>query len=331
MSKKYNKINNLKRDLGGFVLPCCRKFNRRNKRLAGILCAVVAVAVMVATVPMFTSYADRINITDGGDPFTQNNVTYTLSGGKLTITGTGEIESIAFISNGNITSVTIENGITGIGERAFYNCWKMESVTIPGSVTSISSQAFQTCIKLTSVTIENGVTSIGASAFSGCDNLTSVTVPSSVTSIGNYAFGGCTGLQTLTFKGTTLTNSAAFPYLSSNQTVRIPNGFTIASEEVTEDNKSNYFGQANVEFYDPTPTTTTTTEAAIVSTTTESIVPTTTTAPLETPDNEVEPRNGSNLVTIVLVSLVVAGLGIVTVILVATGKMKGILTVIKQK
>ena len=70
----------------------------------------------------------------------------------------------------------------------------MTSVTIPNSVTSIGQSAFEYCSGLTSVTIGNSVTSIGDEAFYGCSGLTSVTIPNSVTSIGEYAFSGCSKL-----------------------------------------------------------------------------------------------------------------------------------------
>lgn len=50
----------------------------------------------------------------------------------------------------------------------------MTSVTIPDSVTSIGDDAFSNCTGLTSVTIGNSVTSIGDYAFAWCD-LTSIT------------------------------------------------------------------------------------------------------------------------------------------------------------
>ena len=72
-------------------------------------------------------------------------------------------------------------------------CYSLTSVTISNSVTSIGDSAFYECTSLTSVTIPNSVTSIGASAFSRCTSLTSVTIPSSVTGIGDNAFHGCSG------------------------------------------------------------------------------------------------------------------------------------------
>ena len=90
-----------------------------------------------------------------------------------------------------MTSVTIPNSVTSIGEYAFLGCSGLTSVTIPNSVTSIGGGTFGGCRGLTSVTIPNSVTSIGDRAFYGCSGLTSVTIPNSVTSIGNKAFLDC--------------------------------------------------------------------------------------------------------------------------------------------
>ena len=64
-----------------------------------------------------------------------------------------------------LTSVTIPDSVTSIGDEAFYNCTRLTSVTIPDSVTSIGNYAFYCCTGLTSVTIPNSVTSIGDNAF----------------------------------------------------------------------------------------------------------------------------------------------------------------------
>ena len=68
----------------------------------------------------------------------------------------------------------IPNGVTSIGEYAFYACSGLTSVTIPYSVTSIGDCAFQSCSGLTSVTIGNGVESIGKYAFAFCPELLDV-------------------------------------------------------------------------------------------------------------------------------------------------------------
>ena len=61
---------------------------------------------------------------------------------------------------------------------------------IPNGVTSIGENAFWYCTGLTSITIPSGVKSIGYAAFTGCTDLKTVVIPDSVTQIGGYAFEG---------------------------------------------------------------------------------------------------------------------------------------------
>lgn len=75
-----------------------------------------------------------------------------------------------------LTSVTILEGVTSIGERAFEDCTNLTSVTIPNSVMSIEESAFEGCTSLTSITIPESVTSIGEEAFDDCSILTSINV-----------------------------------------------------------------------------------------------------------------------------------------------------------
>ena len=103
----------------------------------------------------------------------------------------------AFKGCTSLTSVTIPNSVTSIGEYAFFYCSSLTSITIPNSVTSIGNYAFYNCSSLTSVTIPNSVTSIGNAAFYNCSSLTSVTIPNSVTSIGGSAFFYCSSLTSV--------------------------------------------------------------------------------------------------------------------------------------
>ena len=102
----------------------------------------------------------------------------------------------------NVTNVTFGDSVKHIPASLCCGL-RISSVTIPNSVTSIGNDAFRKCSSLTSVTIGNSVTSIGNNAFSHCSSLTSVTIPNSVTSIGNYAFSTCTSLTSVTIEATT--------------------------------------------------------------------------------------------------------------------------------
>ena len=66
------------------------------------------------------------------------------------------------------------------------------NVVIPNGVTCIGDRAFYECRNLTGVKIADGLTSIGAEAFCGCSGLESIVFPSSVTDIGSCAFQRCT-------------------------------------------------------------------------------------------------------------------------------------------
>ncbi|MBO7224750.1 MAG: leucine-rich repeat domain-containing protein, partial [Bacteroidales bacterium] len=99
-----------------------------------------------------------------------------------------------------LTSITIPNSVTSIGEQAFRNCYDLTSITIGNSVTSIGNSAFYYCSSLTSIDIPNSVTSIGNLAFGNCSSLTSITIPNSVTSIGEWAFYNCSSLTYMTIE-----------------------------------------------------------------------------------------------------------------------------------
>ena len=145
------------------------------------------------------------------------NLQWSLNNGVLKISGTGAMEDYSSYNTVpwyqyrlDFSNVTIDDGVTSIGNYAFYDCDNLISVRIPDGVTSIGKYAFGDCYTLTSVTFPDGLTSIGdyafyysclsdvsfpdslktigESAFSDCYCLTSVTIPAGVTSIGKYAF-----------------------------------------------------------------------------------------------------------------------------------------------
>ncbi len=160
------------------------------------------------------------------DAVTHNGTTYNVTELRP-ILGSSSYYYGSFESCSGLTSVTIPNSVTSIGEYAFYNCSGLTSVTIPNSVTSIGESAFRGCSGLTSVTIPNSVTTIGERAFYNCSGLTSVTIGNSVTSIGNSAFSGCSGLTSVTIPNSvTSIGSSAFSDCSGLTSVTIPNSVT---------------------------------------------------------------------------------------------------------
>ena len=150
--------------------------------------------------------------------------------------GITDIGQYAFYGCSSLTSVTIGNSVTSIGNEAFYNCTNLTSVTIPNSVTSIEQEAFRYCSSLTSVTIPNSVTSIGEAAFSACTGLTSVNIPSSVNNIGEAAFMRCTSLTSITIPNSvTSIGSYTFCNCSGLTSITIPNSVTSIEQQAFSD------------------------------------------------------------------------------------------------
>jgi hypothetical protein len=94
----------------------------------------------------------------------------------------------------------IPNGLAVVGNGAF-SLSGLTSITIPNSVTNIGDDAFYSCSGLTSLTIPGGVTSLGVSVFSECSALTAVTIPEGVTNIEVFAFAACGKLSSIYFEG----------------------------------------------------------------------------------------------------------------------------------
>ncbi len=86
-------------------------------------------------------------------------------------------------------------------QATFYGCSGLTSVTIPNGVTSIGDYAFCECSSLTSITIPNSVATIGKEAFRGCSSIKNVSIASSVKVLERSAFYNCSNIETITCYG----------------------------------------------------------------------------------------------------------------------------------
>jgi len=100
-----------------------------------------------------------------------------------------------YVNGSPVTNLTIPDGITVIGEYAFYNCTGLESVTIPDSITGIGKMAFYGCTGLKSLNLSGNSAVIGESVFHNCTALTDVTISGNIKSIGSYSFYYCNKLK----------------------------------------------------------------------------------------------------------------------------------------
>lgn len=126
------------------------------------------------------------------------------------------IGDYAFEECSGLTDVNVGSGVTSIGDGVFGYCTDLTSIVIPDSVTSIGCHAFSHCSSLTSITIPDSVTTIGEGAFSDCTGLTEVHIGSGVTTIGEWAFYKCSGLTSITIPDSvTSIGGSAFQYCSN--------------------------------------------------------------------------------------------------------------------
>ena len=133
-----------------------------------------------------------------------------------------EIGDYAFANCDSITSVTIPDSVTVMGVGAFQGCDNLQVVIMGTGVTYVSSHEFEGCTALTSVTIGSNVTLIDDSAFENCTSLSSITIPNSVTTIGENAFKGCTSLNDITIpSGVTTIDSGAFSGCTSMTSITV--------------------------------------------------------------------------------------------------------------
>ena len=116
---------------------------------------------------------------------------------QLTIQS-GDVKDLNFYRLSNLTTVTLGDGVTSIGDSAFKDCSSLETVNFGENpqLASIENYAFSACSSLKTVTFGDNsqLASIGNYAFYYCSSLTSITIPESVTSIGSYAFRSCSKL-----------------------------------------------------------------------------------------------------------------------------------------
>lgn len=148
---------------------------------------------------------------------------WSLQDGTLVITAQGAMQDYSaaaqtpwFKDRADIRKIVVQQGVTTIGDYAFYGCENVTSVTLPDTVTQI-----------------------GKLAFYGCKELRTLTVPDSVLTVEDYAFAEA-GLQTIVFRGSAPVLGAGI-FAGLNAEVRYPAEAAGWTEEV----RQSYTGSVN--------------------------------------------------------------------------------------
>ena len=145
-------------------------------------------------------FALPVSAAEGGS--CGENVHWSFENGKLTISGTGAMDSYEIPDQrpwnhlyDQVTAIVVEEGVTTVGNWAFNGMLNAESVTLPSTLDYIGLFAFIGCEKLTEVDLPQGLTGIGQQAFFNCYGLTEITIPGTVTFLDAGIFDSCTSLK----------------------------------------------------------------------------------------------------------------------------------------
>ena len=148
---------------------------------------------------------------------------WSLQDGTLVISAQGAMQDYSaaaqtpwFKDRAEIRKIVVQQGVTTIGDYAFYGCENVTSVTLPDTVTQI-----------------------GKLAFYGCKALRTLTVPDSVLVVEDYAFAKA-GLQSIVFRGSAPVLGAGI-FAGLNAEVRYPAEAAGWTEEV----RQSYTGSVN--------------------------------------------------------------------------------------
>ena len=146
--------------------------------------------------------------------------------------GLDGIGSSAFSSSG-LTTVTLPNSLTYLGDYAFSGCKDLASISIGTGITEIPYNCFSGCNALTSVDLPEHVTSIGGGAYSYCNGLVSITLPSSIQAVGASAFANCSNLEEVVIPDNVTTlGTGAFQYDGKLKHVQIGKGITTLEKDL---------------------------------------------------------------------------------------------------
>ncbi len=163
------------------------------RRFISILLIVCMAFVMMPALNQ-TAWAETVNSGACGD-----NLSWTVDeNGNLTISGTGPMWDYKFSDNPapwyklGIKSVTMDPGVTSIGDYAFYGCKDITEFIIPENVTTIGEDSFASC-KMKEFTIPDSVTEVGSYAFNACVDLETIKIGKNATGVEDAVFH-CYGL-----------------------------------------------------------------------------------------------------------------------------------------
>ena len=141
------------------------------------------------------------------------------------------IGEYAFCGSSELVSIEFPESIKEIGDLAFYECSGLTSVTIPRNVEMLGGQIFSnlTSVQFNAINCNVSPSTYSGSPFAYCPNLTSITISDEVQIIGDKIFGGCS-ITSIDIP-TSVTSIGYAAFSGSNLiSINIPNSVTSIGE-----------------------------------------------------------------------------------------------------
>lgn len=182
---------------------------RKYTWLRRMMAFVIILTLLLTTAPAVTlaeEYNDAGDVILLGSGTCGEHLTWKLdTKHELWIEGTGEMDNYSGPGTNDapwskfaasIKSVVIGEGVTSVGDHAFYHYPKLAHLHLSSTITTIGNAAFYRCSQLSAPLFPYGLTSIGQRAFFGT-YVKKIELPTTVTFIGEGAFAECYALQTV--------------------------------------------------------------------------------------------------------------------------------------
>ena len=202
------------------------------KKTAAVLTAILMIWGLISGAVCYAAETESGSLETG--------VTWSFDGSRLALGGSGDVPDYSQVNKApwqkyaaSVKTVTVGEGVTALGSRAFYGFSALEEVVFSNAaVSKIGNYCFYGCKSLKNITLPNGVKTVGSRAFYRCSALTAATLPDSTETVGDSAFAGCTLLSQLSLgSGLLSIGDGAFEECESLLRIVLPENLSTIGED----------------------------------------------------------------------------------------------------